>query len=280
MNIETNYTTHSGIFLSCTEKRQLILEQNIPEHLLVHVYSGKITVKTSDKTYVLSGGQSALLGRNQLAKFLKEPEGEIPFKAATLFLTQPFLQGYYKGLSLGRVRKSPQSGVLYLANHSLLDDLFHSVSLYAGQDETFLQSELALLKVTEAITVLRVLSKDADLLLSDFSDPHKIDLAGFMRKNFIFNIPISRFAYLTGRSLATFKRDFQKVFGTSPQKWLTETRLRQAHFLIVEKRQRPSQAYIEVGFENFSHFSYAFRQFFGYTPSSINELVNTYNLSR
>jgi len=275
MNIQKDPIVHPGVFLSCTEKRQLILEQIIPEHLLVHVYAGKIIVKTSEKTYSLSNGQSALFARNQLAKFVKEPDGDIPFKAATLFLTQPFLQSYYKDLSISRVRKSTQSGVLYLANHSLLDDLFHSVSLYADQDETFLHSELALLKVKEAITVLRLLSKDADLLLSDFSDPHKIDLAGFMQKNFIFNIPISRFAYLTGRSLATFKRDFQKVFGTSPQKWLTETRLRQAHYLIVEKKQRPSQAYIEAGFENFSHFCYAFRQLFGYTPSSINELVST-----
>jgi AraC-like DNA-binding protein len=72
------------------------------------------------------------------------------------------------------------------------------------------------------------------------------------KKNFMFNIPIARFAYLTGRSLATFKQDFQKIFYTSPQKWLTVKRLELAHYLIAERQQRPSQAYIDASFESFS----------------------------
>jgi AraC-like DNA-binding protein len=44
-------------------------------------------------------------------------------------------------------------------------------------------------------------------------------------------------------------------------------RLKEAHFLIAERNQKPSDAYIEVGFENLSHFS--FKQMFGYNPSSL-----------
>ncbi|MCF2518809.1 AraC family transcriptional regulator [Dyadobacter sp. CY351] len=272
MNIETKDTLHSGAFLSCTEKKQLVFEQIVPEHLLVHVYVGRITVKTADKTYYISSGQTALFARNQLAKFEKEPDGQIPFNASTIFFTQNFLQAYYKDMTLEKRKKSGNPRVVYMQKHALLDDLFHSVSLYARHNEAFVPNELALLKVKEAVTVLRALDKNVDDLLLDFSRPHKTDLADFMQRNFMFNIPISRFAYLTGRSLATFKRDFQNTFGTSPQKWLTETRLKQAHFLIAEDRQKPSQVYLEVGFENFSHFSYAFRQHYGYRPSSILSL--------
>jgi AraC-like DNA-binding protein len=94
-----------------------------------------------------------------------------------------------------------------------------------------------------------------------------------MEKNFMFNISISKCAYLTGRSLATFKRDFQKAFGTSPQKWLTEKRLQQAHFLIAEKRRKPSQAYIDAGFENFSHFTYAFKKFSSMPASKTSPIL-------
>jgi hypothetical protein len=42
----------------------------------------------------------------------------------------------------------------------------------------------------------------------DFADPGKTDLREFMLCNYMFNIPINKFAELTGRSLSTFQRDF------------------------------------------------------------------------
>ena len=48
--------------------------------------------------------------------------------------------------------------------------------------------------------------------MANFEQPGKIDLISFMEKNYMFNVPMEKFSYLTGRSLTTFKRDFQKVF--------------------------------------------------------------------
>jgi len=82
-------------------------------------------------------------------------------------------------------------------------------------------------------------------------------------------VGMNRFAYLTGRSLATFKRDFDKIFHISPNRWLQQRRLQEAFYLIKEKGRKPSDVYIEVGFENLSHFSYSFKQNFGVTPSGV-----------
>lgn len=106
-------------------------------------------------------------------------------------------------------------------------------------------------------------------VLFDFAEPGKIDLAAFMEKNFHFNVTLSRFAYLTGRSLATFKRDFARLFRQSPSRWLVQRRLREAHFLLREKAQTPAQVYLEVGFENLSHFSFAFKKAYGLAPSRL-----------
>lgn len=257
----------TGIFFSCIEKEKLVTEQLVPEHLLLHVYTGKITITTADKSYVLGAGQTALFSKNQLARFTKESDGENTFKAVTIFFTKVFLQQFYTGFA--PYQKTSDLMILYIEPHVLLDNLFKSVSLYSDLEDALIFDELSMLKVKEALTIIRALNKDVDMLLSDFSEPYKIDLADFMLKNFMFKISISRFAYLTGRSLATFKRDFEKIFGYPPQRWLTETRLRHAHFLIAEKKMKPSQVYFEVGFENFSHFTFTFRKFFGYTPSSL-----------
>ncbi len=265
---DTNYISEAGLFFSCNEKKEFVTEQIVPEHLLTYVYSGKISVTTANKTYSLSAGQAALFGRNQLAKFAKEPLGGEACQSVTIFFTQQFLQKFYATEVIKKDNGS-RPKLLFLKTNDVLNELFRSIENHLNSNSIFIADNQAQSKIKDALTLIRKLDVHVDDLLSDFSEPHKIDLAGFMQTNFMFNVPISKFAYLTGRSLATFKRDFKKVFGTSPQKWLTEKRLEQAHFLIAEKQQKPSQAFLEAGFENFSHFSHAFKQFFGYNPSSI-----------
>ncbi|WP_221931414.1 helix-turn-helix domain-containing protein [Pedobacter westerhofensis] len=125
------------------------------------------------------------------------------------------------------------------------------------------------MKIQEAVTVLRSINKGIDNILSDFSEPNKINLAGFMERNYMFNMPLEKFSYLTGRSLTTFKRDFKRAFNTTPQNWLTKKRLELAHYPLTEKHRKPIDIFYEVGFENLSHFSYAFKKQFGVTPTKL-----------
>ncbi|WP_242675503.1 helix-turn-helix domain-containing protein [Niastella koreensis] len=60
-----------------------------------------------------------------------------------------------------------------------------------------------------------------------------------------------------------------------PQKWLLQKRLELAHYLITEKKNRPADVYLEAGFEDLSHFSFAFKKQYGYPPASL--LNNTGN---
>jgi len=85
----------------------------------------------------------------------------------------------------------------------------------------------------------------------------------------MFNVQMEKFGYLTGRSLTTFKRDFSKAFNTTPQRWLTKKRLELAHYQFTEQNKTPVEVYYEVGFENLSHFSFAFRKQFGYAPTEL-----------
>lgn len=90
-----------------------------------------------------------------------------------------------------------------------------------------------------------------------------------MNKNFHFNVQLKRFAYLIGRSLATFMRDFEKIFHVSPSRWLLQKRLGEAYYQIKEQGKPASEVYLELGFEDLSHFSYAFKKQYGTPPSGI-----------
>lgn len=91
-----------------------------------------------------------------------------------------------------------------------------------------------------------------------------------MNRNFRFNVAIQRFAYLTGRSLTSFKKDFEKIFHDTPSRWLVKKRLQEAHFLIAQKGRKASDVYLEVGFEDLSHFSFAFKKLFGLAPTQLS----------
>jgi len=51
-------------------------------------------------------------------------------------------------------------------------------------------------------------------------------------------------------------------------------RLKNAHYLIEEKHQKPSEVYLEAGFENLSHFSRSFKEYFGYPPSTLTKNIH------
>jgi AraC-like DNA-binding protein len=126
-----------------------------------------------------------------------------------------------------------------------------------------------MLKVKEAVQLLVHAVPSLQAFLFDFSVPHKIDLERFMLNNYYFNVPIEKFAQLTGRSLASFKRDFQKTFGMAPRQWLQEKRLTEAHYLIEQKNKKASNIYLDLGFESLSHFSYSFKKKYGKTPTEV-----------
>ncbi|PST83676.1 hypothetical protein C7T94_14180 [Pedobacter yulinensis] len=158
-------------------------------------------------------------------------------------------------------------------NHPLLESCLASLIPYFDIDGQF-PEDLTSLKITEAISILRTIDPCVDSVLANFDLPGKIDLVSFMQRNFMFNMPLERLGYLTGRSLSTFNRDFKKLFQTTPQKWLTEKRLELAHYQLLEKRKKPTEVYLEVGFEDLSHFSFSFKKKYGVSPVQLTSALN------
>src|SRR5690606_5359229 len=97
--------------------------------------------------------------------------------------------------------------------------------------------------------------------------PWKIDILEFLNDHYMDDLTMEQIAAYTGRSLATFKRDFQKVSNLSPQKWLIKKRLEVAYVKLKEEGKKVQEVYVEVGFKNPSHFSTAFKKQYGVPPT-------------
>jgi AraC-like DNA-binding protein len=151
-----------------------------------------------------------------------------------------------------------------------LQAFFQSVIPYIRHPEEKITNALGMLKVKEAVYLLLNAMPQLKDFLFDFSEPYKMDLEKFMLGNFHYNVPIEKFALLTGRSLAGFKRDFQKIFDMAPRQWLQDRRLTEARHLIEKKNKKPSAIYLDLGFESLSHFSNSFKKKFGKAPSELS----------
>lgn len=267
MEYKAKYIT-DDIKLSCYEDKFFKSDIMFDQHMLVWFISGETKIVQAEATYLFSGGDIFLIPRNQLATIINYPKDGLPHKTVIMHLTTSRLKDFYVNLNV-KPKASVSQKIRYFNDHPLLESCLASLIPYFEMKA--LPENIASLKITEAISILRTIDKEVDDLLANFEEPGKIDLVGYMEKNFMFNMPMEKFGYLTGRSITTFKRDFKKAFNTTPQRWLTQKRLELAHYKFVEKKQKPIDVCYEVGFENLSHFSYAFKKHFGYAPTVLLE---------
>lgn len=262
-----NGSAASPLFFSCDYHRYVAGENIIPEHGLVHVFAGELEMNDGQTLFTLKAGDTYFSAKNNLFRFTKLARQDRPLQTVSVVFSAAFLQAFYLHNAAGTAKPSP-GRQFRVRPHPLWRSFFQSLEPYLNlKDEV--PAMLPDLKQQEAFHILRAVEPGIDRLLADFNAPGKIDLEAFMQKNYLFNLPLERFAYLTGRSLSSFKRDFDAIFHLTPQRWLTLKRLELAHYLIKDKKLKPSAAYVEAGFENLSHFSSAFKNQYGYNPSQL-----------
>lgn len=84
-------------------------------------------------------------------------------------------------------------------------------------------------------------------------------------------VSLSDLAYLSGRSLSTFKREFQAIYNKPTFQWIRNRRLEKAKELLVSSGLSAIDVCFATGFENVAHFSKSFKKKYGVPPSDIKK---------
>lgn len=256
------------IKLSCYEDKLFKSDIIFDHHMLIWFISGETKIVQAEESHRFKTGDIFLIPRNQPATIINFPKDGMPHKTVVMLLSAKTLRDFYANIKI-TTSITPIPKICSFNSHPLLESCLSSLIPYFEMEE--LPEHIAALKITEAISILRAIDPGIDGILANFEEPGKVDLARFMEKNYMFNMTMEKFGYLTGRSITTFKRDFKKTYNTTPQKWLTQRRLELAHYMISEKHKKPTEVIFEVGFENLSHFSFIFKKQFGYAPTQLPE---------
>jgi AraC-like DNA-binding protein len=256
---------HATEITSCYMGPAISPEQFIPEHFFLYLAKGKIEGYDGHKKYSMQAGQYCMVLKNHLARYNKQKDNG-GFQKVVVVFDHNFLENFRDAYKPAIVVSSNHSAFYLLKQNPLIPDFVRSLMPYyqsgGSIDETFSK-----VKREELLLILLQNNPDLAGILFDFGIPQKIDLQAYMNRNYTFNVSLERFAYLTGRSLSAFKRDFMAIFKETPARWLLKRRLQEARFLIEKSGSKSSEIYLELGFEDLSHFSFAFKKLFGYPPT-------------
>ena len=130
-------------------------------------------------------------------------------------------------------------------------------------------SPLVPLKLTELLYLLDAQHQEFSHFLYQAQQGTNRSIKAFMEANYDKPLKVEDYAYLTGKSVSTFRREFKVRFGNTPQKWLTDKRLDKAYQVLRENKVSVTQAAYDIGYENVSHFIKAFKKKYELTPKQL-----------
>lgn len=248
-------------------KARIMAEKFIPDHVFIYVAAGALDCFDATQRYTFSKGEYFIARKNRLARYQLKTSKE-GFEPIAFCFDEPFLKDYQKKHGPQAKKSTSKDTFIVVGETDLLSSFIHSLTpYYTGPYQ--LDKDFEAVKQEELLLILLKQQPELANFLFDFGIPEKIDLEEFMQKNFTFNVSLKQFAFLTGRSISAFKRDFFITFNDTPSHWLVQRRLDEAYFLIGERAKKPSAIYLDLGFETLAHFSAAFKKQFGLTPTEL-----------
>ncbi len=241
---------------------------NLNMHMFSFLQTGKKQVHFAETTVLVDNSQSLLIKKgNCLWSELLETE-EL-YYCKLLFFSEKqlkeFLQRHIK-----EERKSQDAPSYFtIENDSYINSYLNSLSTIMTAPVAFMNT---LLTVKYEELLLYLINKYGvmfeNYLLSLITEEVS-PLKKVIEKNTYTSLSLEELAFLCNMSLSTFKRHFIREYDESPGKWFRDKRLLKAKELLEDKNTVPSDVYLDLGYNNLSNFSSAFKSKFGVNPSEI-----------
>lgn len=165
----------------------------------------------------------------------------------------------------------PNSSTWYVQKIERQDIITHFIESldFYFQNPTLVNDDLLKLKLKELILLL-LQTKNAEDIMSLFSylfSPRQVTLKDVIQAHLFSNLSINELAVLSGRSLSTFKRDFESQYNDTPANYIKKQKLLKAAELLITTDLSVSEIGYEIGFNDISHFTKTFKQHYHLIPS-------------
>ncbi|NSL88428.1 helix-turn-helix transcriptional regulator [Chitinophaga sp. Mgbs1] len=246
-------------------KRTVFLKENT----LIFVIHGYKLLHFDDTTVKVEAGSLLMLKRGFYVMSDNVPDG-LQFRSLLLYFSDEQLRRFLHKSGYTEPAQATAGHHLTVPLTPLLESFRNQYTDYFAHMQQ-LPPEVLALKLYELFLLLTATPQKQQVLafLQSIVRAQPADIAYIVRAHLFQPLSLAELAKLSGRSLASFKRDFQQLFQTSPKKWINEQRLAHAHTLLRTTPAQVAEIAMECGFENVPHFIHIFRQRYGITPNSI-----------
>lgn len=249
---------------------------NLGMHMFSFLQSGSKQVHFSNNSIAVNPDQSLLVkkGNCLMTELLKNDK---IYFCKLLFFSQNSLQIFLdKHQDIFSKKKSKQEETSYfiIKNDKYINSFVDSLSSIQ-QIKTKYSQDLLTVKFEELMLYLLNIYGNSfivfiqSLVVKDSTSSFK----NIVETNAISTLKLEEIAFLCNMSLSTFKRHFIEAYNLSPGKWFQQKRLNKAKEILQEGILKPSQIYFDLGYNNLSNFSIAFKNEFGISPKKVIQTV-------
>lgn len=241
---------------------------NLNSHMFSFLQAGKKQVHFAETTVLVDNSQSLLIKKgNCLWSELLDIEAI--YYCKLLFFSEKKIKEFLQKHVKENYKTEDASSYFVIENDSYIDSYLNSLSTIMTAPVAFMNTLLTI-KFEELLLYLVnkygiVFKKYLFSLITEEVSP----LKKIIEKNTYTSLSLEEVSFLCNMSLSTFKRHFIKEFNESPGKWFRDKRLLRAKDLLQISKMKPSDIYLDLGYNNLSNFSSAFKTKFGVNPSEI-----------
>ncbi|MFH4968592.1 AraC family transcriptional regulator [Gaetbulibacter sp. M240] len=240
----------------------------VENHLITYVISGKKDWITSKKTHKLSAGDTLFVRKGV---YTTKQYLESDYCVMLFFINDNFINRFIAANPTFKREfnhKNEHNQIFEISTNDVFKTLIKSIFQYLNQKEE-MPKELVEIKFKELLFNIALNPNNKDLLFffNSIMQDSKTTIENIMTENFQYDLKITDYAKLCGKSLSSFKREFKKYFNTTPSRWLIKKRLDHSKILLLGTNLTVSEVGYECGFKNNSHFIQAFKKATQVTPN-------------
>lgn len=241
---------------------------NLNMHMFSFLQTGKKHVHFANTSILVDSTQSLLLKKgNCLWSELLDTEKT--YFCKLLFFSDEQLQTFIqKHVSFSKIPSQAVTSFTF-KNDAYLQSYIQSITSLSNINYTKQQHLLSLKFEELMLYLLQTYKIEFQNFLLSLIQPEDTSFKRVIEQSIYSNLTIEEMAFLCNMSLSTFKRYFSKQFHESPGHWFRNKRLLKAKEKLEQEKLKPSDIYLDLGYNNLSNFSIAFKNKFGVNPSEV-----------
>lgn len=242
-------------------------EGYISNHVISILLSGQQHIKTYEENIItINAGEILFIPRGlyHITDLIPEKGN---FHSLLFYFGDDIVQEFLSTVQVGEIIRRQIPEYLKLGIEPTIN-LFAQSFIQIYQKQKLRDNSFLHLKILELMHLINglVSEKKFTEFLFQVSLPKKRNIKMFIENNFDKPLTIEDYAYLTGRSISTFRRDFKEQYDTTPKKWLKAKRIDKAINILNTREISVTQLAYEVGYENISYFIKEFKTETGLSP--------------